>query len=189
MQKPSLLDQWLRFLPLIILVPLTLMLMIGFNLSKPDVHPSALIGKPFPAFYLPQLLSASVGTEPNLEQLSYVNQEALLIDEQPVILVNVWASWCPTCIAEHQQLKRLAEEGVFIVGINYKDALSAADAWLQRLGNPYAFHLIDVDGSLGFDLGVYGTPETFVVEKGKIVYKHVGELNVRAWEKMSVFFE
>lgn len=99
------------------------------------------------------------------------------------VLLNVWATWCPTCRAEHQYLNRLAAQGIRVVGLNYKDDRAKAVAWLNTLGNPYALSLSDSDGMLGLDLGVYGAPETFLIDgNGIIRYRHAGDLNARVWE-------
>jgi cytochrome c biogenesis protein CcmG/thiol:disulfide interchange protein DsbE len=99
------------------------------------------------------------------------------------VLVNVWATWCPTCLAEHGELLRIgAETGIRIVGINYKDERGKALQWLARYGNPYALVIEDPDGTLGVELGVYGAPETFLLDAaGTVVYKHVGDINPRVW--------
>lgn len=99
------------------------------------------------------------------------------------VLLNVWATWCPTCRAEHQYLNRLSAQGIRVVGLNYKDDRAKAVAWLKELGNPYALSLSDSDGMLGLDLGVYGAPETFLIDgRGIIRYRHAGDLNARVWE-------
>jgi cytochrome c biogenesis protein CcmG/thiol:disulfide interchange protein DsbE len=106
------------------------------------------------------------------------------------VLVNVWATWCPTCKAEHAFLNELAKEGVKIVGINYKDDDFKARQWLQAYGNPYLFNIADPDGKLGLELGVYGAPETFLVDsKGIIRAKHIGDLNPAVWDKLQPQFE
>lgn len=108
--------------------------------------------------------------------------ESALTQGKPVLL-NVWATWCPTCRAEHQYLNRLAAQGIRVVGLNYKDDRAKAVAWLNTLGNPYALSLSDSDGMLGLDLGVYGAPETFLIDgNGIIRYRHAGDLNARVWE-------
>ena len=100
------------------------------------------------------------------------------------LLLNVWATWCPTCRAEHQYLRQLALEGVRVVGVNYKDNRQQANAWLRELGNPYIINLDDGDGMFGLDLGVYGAPETFLIDgNGVIRYRHAGELNAEVWER------
>ena len=140
--------------------------------SDPRVLPSALLDRAFPAFSLPRL--DMPGT--------LADQTAL---RGRVHLVNVWATWCPTCKAEHEQLVRIAsEEKVAIVGINYKDDPIAAAEWIQRFGNPYVWTVVDAEGTLGVDLGVYGAPETFLVDaQGVIRFKWVGDVNQRVWNE------
>ena len=98
-------------------------------------------------------------------------------------LVNVWATWCPTCKAEHAELMRIAElTDVRLVGVNYKDVAVKAKRWLVDYGDPYEFVIVDQDGGLGVELGVYGAPETFLLNaEGEVVYKRVGEVNQRIW--------
>ena len=102
-----------------------------------------------------------------------------------LVLVNVWATWCPTCKAEHAELQRIRrEENVRIVGVNYKDDPAAARRWLQEFGNPYEFNIVDPDGSLGVELGVYGAPETFLLDtRGIILYKRIGEITRQVWRE------
>ena len=108
---------------------------------------------------------------------------AALIDGKPLLL-NVWATWCPTCRAEHQFLNELARQGVRVVGLNYKDDRQKAVTWLDSLGNPYALSLFDGSGMLGLDLGVYGAPETFLIDgQGIIRWRHAGDLNARVWRE------
>ncbi len=99
--------------------------------------------------------------------------------------MNVWATWCPTCLAEHGELKRIrAETGLSIVGINYKDEDAEALAWLARHGNPYDFNLVDANGDLGVELGVYGAPETFLLDaEGVVRHKHVGAITATVWQR------
>lgn len=158
------------FLPLLLFIPLGLLLMKGLQLD-PQALESALLDKPMPAFSLPSLDDA----------------DAVLTRDDIVgskSLVNVWATWCPSCRVEHPWLVRLARDhGVRIVGLNYKDDRAAALAWLDRLGNPYALDLFDEAGRLGLDMGVYGAPETFVVDSaGVIRYRHVGVINEQVWQ-------
>jgi len=98
--------------------------------------------------------------------------------------VNVWATWCPTCRAEHDELARIAKNyGLPIIGVNYKDKPELAQRWLAQYGDPYEFHIEDLDGQLGIELGVYGAPESFLLNpEGQIVYKRVGDVNPRIWE-------
>jgi cytochrome c biogenesis protein CcmG/thiol:disulfide interchange protein DsbE len=157
-------------------VPLGVFLLIvgvgyaGFKLNDPHELPSALLGKPFPEFTAPLLGDGA----------TLVDRAALL--GEPV-LVNVWATWCPTCRAEHEQLLRIREStGLRMVGVNYKDDPAKARNWLRQLGDPYEFVVQDLDGSLGVELGVYGAPESFLLDaQGTIVYKRVGDINPRVW--------
>jgi len=104
--------------------------------------------------------------------------------EQKVVLLNVWGTWCPSCRVEHPDLVRLArDEGVPIYGLNYKDNRDAALQWLDELGNPYELVLFDPQGKLGFDLGVYGAPETYIIDsKGIVRFRHVGVVDNELWE-------
>jgi cytochrome c biogenesis protein CcmG/thiol:disulfide interchange protein DsbE len=158
------------FIPLAAFVVIAGLLYAGFSLNDPHVLPSALIGKPFPAFDLPALGDGA--------------QRYTAADVRGPALVNVWATWCPTCRAEHAELLRIHQEtGLPIIGVNYKDDAAQARDWLERLGNPYAFNVVDSTGALGVDLGVYGAPETFLVDaSGTIVYKRVGDVNRTVWE-------
>ncbi len=169
-------------------IPLGVFLLIvgigyaGFKLNDPHELPSALLGKPFPEFSAP-LLQDGVGSKPGDAPAGgerLVDRSALL--GEPV-LVNVWATWCPTCKAEHEQLLRIQDEtGLRIVGVNYKDDPIKARSWLRQLGDPYEFVVQDTDGSLGVELGVYGAPESFLLDaEGTIVYKRVGDINPRIW--------
>lgn len=149
-------------LPLALFIVLAVFLAVGLRLNPKDI-PSPLIDKPAPAFALPIL-----GTPE--KKLS--NQDL----QGKVWLFNVWASWCVSCRQEHPLLLELAKlKLVTLVGLNYKDEAPAAAQWLRQLGNPYDVSIMDVDGRLGIDYGVYGVPETFVVDKhGIIRYKHTG---------------
>lgn len=149
-------------LPLALFIILAIFLAVGLRLNPKDI-PSPLIDKPAPAFALPIL-----GTPE--KKLS--NQDL----QGKVWLFNVWASWCVSCRQEHPLLLDLAKlKLVTLVGLNYKDEAPAASQWLRQLGNPYDVSIMDVDGRLGIDYGVYGVPETFVVDKrGIIRYKHTG---------------
>lgn len=157
-------------------VPLAIFLVIiafgyaGFALNDPHQLPSALLDKPFPDFSAPLLD----------EQSRVVDRQVLL--GMPV-LVNVWATWCPTCKAEHEELMRISQQtDLRIVGINYKDDRVKALRWLADYGDPYDFVLQDLDGTLGVELGVYGAPESFLLDAaGTIIYKRVGDINPRIW--------
>ena len=127
--------------------------------------PSALIDKPAPTFELPSIDGKGPGF--SSKQLT-----------GGVSLVNVWASWCPPCRVEHPLLMRLAKEGVTIYGIDYKDTPAAAKAFLSELGNPFKSLGADRTGRTAIDWGIYGYPETFVVDRtGRIRYRHVGPIS------------
>lgn len=160
-----------------LLVPLCAFILLGALLGtglrlKPREIPSPLIGKAAPAFSLP-LLSES--------------QRALASADLKgkVWLLNVWASWCTPCREEHPFLVALAREQIVpIYGLNYKDDPRAAQEWIQRLGNPYAESVLDRDGKVGIEYGVYGVPETFVIDRsGVIRFKHVGPLTREVWTR------
>ena len=103
--------------------------------------------------------------------------------EGQVSLLNVWATWCVACRVEHPYLKQLAQQGIPLFGINYKDNDVAAQRWLDELGDPYRFNIADHEGTLGLDLGVYGAPETYLVDAtGVIRYRHVGVVDERVWK-------
>ena len=106
-------------------------------------------------------------------------------------LINVWATWCFSCRVEHPYLLQLAEQGVTIYGLNYKDEPLKASQWLVDLGNPYAETVVDQSGDFGLDLGVYGAPETYVIDaKGIIRHRHVGVVDEQVWlEQLQPFFE
>ncbi len=164
----------LLFIPLAVFVVLGVLFWRGLSLD-PNYMPSALLNKPVPEFDLP-LLKA----QENPEGLARANQNNL---KGQVSLLNVWATWCITCREEHEFLVTLKQAGVPIFGINYKDQDADAEAWLARLHNPYVFSVVDSEGHLGLDLGVYGAPETYVVDKqGIIRYKHIGDVNKQVWE-------
>jgi cytochrome c biogenesis protein CcmG, thiol:disulfide interchange protein DsbE len=156
------------FVPLSIFMVLVFFFWRGLSLD-PNAMPSALIDKPFPVFSLT-----------TLQDDQPVYRDSLL---GQVSLVNVWATWCAACKYEHPVLNNLSSEGVRIVGINYKDNNAGAKKWLDELGNPYAFNIVDTDGVLGVDLGVFGAPETYLVDKkGIIRYKHVGIVDRKVWD-------
>jgi len=97
-------------------------------------------------------------------------------------LVNVWASWCITCLVEHPFLTKLSDENIQIVGLNYKDSPEKANAWLQKNGNPYIFSIYDPRGDLAFDLGVTGAPESFLLIDNQVIAHIQGEMTQRKWE-------
>lgn len=149
-------------LPLILFIVMAIFLAIGLNL-KPSEIPSPLLDKPAPTFTALKLL------QPN-EKLATSDLKG------QVWLFNVWASWCVSCREEHPVLNEFAKQkAVTIIGLNYKDDPAAAKSWLDTLGNPYNVSIMDQDGRIGLDWGVYGVPETFVIDKkGVVRYKHTG---------------
>lgn len=161
------------FAPLAIFAVVLLLGYIGFQLEDPHRLPSALIGKPFPDFQA-QRLAGGDG--------ALVGREDLL--GSPT-LVNVWATWCPTCKAEHEELLHIrARAPVRIIGVNYKDDPAKARRWLRDYGDPYEFNLVDLDGALGVELGVYGAPETFLLNAaGEVVFKQVGAVTEAVWRR------
>lgn len=158
-------------LPLVVFVALALLLGVGLQLNPREV-PSPLVNKAAPAFSLPQLHQPDRTLGP----------EAL---RGQVWLLNVWASWCTSCRLEHPVLVDLARSArVPIYGLNYKDQRADALVWLERFGNPYQATMFDPKGLVGLDYGVYGTPETFVIDQqGVIRHKQVGPLTVEVLEK------
>ncbi len=161
-----------RFLlPLGIFVVLVVFLAIGLNRDPREV-PSPLVGKPAPAFELPQLHQPEAKFAPKEMQ-------------GKVWLLNVWASWCVSCRQEHPILVDLAKAGIVpIYGLNYKDPRDDALKWLKQFGDPYVLSIADVEGRVGIDYGVYGVPETYVIDKaGVIRYKQIGPVTQDALEK------
>ena len=171
--------------PLIGFATLVLLLAVGLNLNPRDI-PSPLVGKPAPAFTLPQLHAPEQTFSPKDMQ-------------GKVWLLNVWASWCVSCRQEHPILVEMAKsKTVALVGLNYKEvrgdggidadkinpateqqqAIARAAAWLANYGNPYTLTVIDLDGRVGIDYGVYGVPETYVIDKAGIIrMKHTGPIS------------
>lgn len=156
----------MRFiLPLVIFLVLSSFLYVGLSLDPREV-PSPLIGKTAPAFSLPLL------QDPN-------KQFAAQDMKGQVWLLNVWASWCTACKDEHPVLMDLAQRNVVpILGLNYKDKREEGEAVLRKSGDPYLLTVFDADGKIGFDYGVYGVPETYVIDKQGIIRdKLIGAVN------------
>jgi cytochrome c biogenesis protein CcmG/thiol:disulfide interchange protein DsbE len=151
-------------IPIAIFVALLALLGIGLKLDPREV-PSPLIGKPAPHFELPEL-----------------HQAARTFSERDMLgkvwVLNVWASWCVSCREEHPVLLDLAASGaVPVYGLNYKDRREDGLAWLKGMGDPYKISIFDFDGRVGIDYGVYGVPETYVIDKSGIIrYKRIGPL-------------
>ncbi len=157
--------------PLAAFVVLAVLLGVGLKLNPREV-PSPFIGKAAPAFSLPLLADAT-------RQLAPSDMQGR------VWVLNVWASWCAPCREEHPLLVAAArEQQVALVGLNYKDDPRNAQEWLRKLGDPYIATAVDRDGRVGIDYGVYGVPETFVIDKAGIVrFKHVGPLTQQVWTR------
>ncbi|MFT4727045.1 MAG: cytochrome c biogenesis protein CcmG/thiol:disulfide interchange protein DsbE [Granulosicoccus sp.] len=160
----------LKLIPLVIFVALAGFLFKGLALD-PAKLPSPLIGKLAPEFTV-----ARLPRTPNDPQLGNFSNHDL---DGQVWVLNVWASWCGPCVQEHPYLVSLAQQRpVPLVGLNYKDLPEDAQPWLARLGDPFTHLLDDRRGDVGLDWGVYGVPETFVIDKaGKVRFKHVGPVD------------
>jgi cytochrome c biogenesis protein CcmG/thiol:disulfide interchange protein DsbE len=157
--------RYLRYLvPLAIFTLLVAFLYRGLSLD-PKLVPSPLVGKPIPTFTLTRLDNPAV----TISDADFKGKVSLL---------NVWATWCVSCRREHEVLVQLAKTGqVEIYGLNYKDDRTDANRWLAQLGNPYVANAFDSDGRVGIDWGVYGAPETFIIDReGIIRHKHIGPL-------------
>lgn len=162
---------WL-FIPLIAFVAVGVFLYMGLH-KDPTLLPSARIDKPFPAFSLPSLEQP----DQTLTEKAFAGKPAL---------VNIWATWCPTCKEEHAFLNHLKnDKGITIYGVNFQDDPDKARQWLKDYDNPYQKIVVDEQGTLGVDLGVYGAPETYVIDaKGTILYRQVGAVNAENWPKI-----
>ena len=153
---------WLALIPPVVFAALAGLFFGGMYRDDPDALPSTLVGQPAPRVAL-----TPVGTVPPFDS-------SVLADGQ-VKIVNYWASWCAPCRVEHPQLMRLADEGLPIYGINYKDDSDKALAFLTELGDPYVGIGADRAGRVAIDWGVYGVPETFVVDgNGKVILRFAG---------------
>lgn len=157
------------FIPFAVFLILSGLLYMGLSLD-PNELPSVLIGKPVPEFSLPDLHNP----ENNITPATMKGKPYLL---------NVWATWCPSCKYEHPYLIKLAEMGVPIYGVNYKDDTDKARKLLEDTGDPYMANIVDEEGSLIMALGVYGAPETFIVDADGIIrYRLVGVVNEEIWK-------
>ena len=159
--------RFLLFLPLLVALVVGVVLFAGIG-KDPTKLESALVGKQVPEFSLRDLHNPDA----MLDQSLFRGQVSLL---------NVWGTWCPACKDEHDDLMWLAEEkGVNIIGLNYKDDPDDARRWLAQFGNPYSHSMVDRDGRMGIHWGVYGVPETFVVDsQGVVRHKHIGPLSLQ----------
>ena len=166
--KKSQIKIWF-LIPLIVFVGFIIMLYL--RLGQPtDIVTNTALERPVPSFELPLLSDTSrMMTNDNLPK-------------QP-FLMNVWGSWCPTCIVEHPFLMQLEERGVNLVGVNYKDDIGDALGYLNRGGDPFSMSIQDLSGQFALDLGLTGAPETFVVDGQGIIRQHiVGEINESNWQ-------
>ncbi len=157
-------------IPIIAFVLLVVVFRVGLE-RDPTFVPSPLIGKPAPEFRLPRL--------------QYPDQQVTDADLRgQVSLLNVWATWCVGCRQEHATLNEIAARGtVPIYGLNWKDDRDLAIRWLEQLGNPYVATAVDGDGRVAIDWGVYGAPETFLIDaNGVILYRHISPLTLETWE-------
>ena len=160
-------NQSLRFL-IIILPILILIFFTRVLLIDEDTQLATFEAKNFPTFELDDLNGRPVQSE----SLGGIK------------LINVWASWCIACLVEHPFLTELSENNVGIIGLNYKDSDTKANAWLQKHGNPYLFSIYDPRGDLAFDLGVTGAPESYLLINNKVVGHIQGEMNQIKWENI-----
>ena len=159
---------WLWLIPLLMFAGLAVLL--GSRLGEdPEVQVSQMVGKPLPAFSLPNLSDGTLLTAQNLPKVPY--------------LLNVWGSWCPSCVFEHPKLLEIAAQGVPIVGVNYKDEQTDALSYLAKHQNPFVLNLQDQAGGLGLDLGLTGAPESFVVDAAGVIRLHVvGVIDADNWQ-------
>ena len=160
-----------KLIPLILFIVITVFLYLSLN-SDSSKLPSPLLGKMFP----------------NIEAKDFYSNDSVLLADlfsENMSLVNVWASWCVTCRQEHQMMMKIANnKDLQLIGINYKDTRTDGEKFLEIMGNPFDVIIFDPNGKIGLDLGVYATPETFLVnQQGVILYKHIGAINSKVWEE------
>jgi len=160
-----------KFIPLILFLFIAVFLYFSLN-SNSSKLPSPLLGKMFP----------------NIEAKDFYSDESVLLTDlfsDNISLVNVWASWCVTCRQEHQMMMKIAKNNnLQLIGINYKDTRADGERYLEVMGNPFDVIVFDPSGKIGLDLGVYATPETFLVnQQGVILFKHIGAIDSKVWEE------
>ena len=160
-----------KFIPLILFLFIAIFLYFSLN-SNSSKLPSPLLGKMFP----------------NIEAKDFYSDESVLLTDlfsDNISLVNVWASWCVTCRQEHQMMMKIANnKDLQLIGINYKDTRADGERYLEVMGNPFDVIVFDPSGKIGLDLGVYATPETFLVnQQGVILFKHIGAIDSKVWEQ------
>ncbi|HEY4714349.1 MAG TPA: DsbE family thiol:disulfide interchange protein [Aquirhabdus sp.] len=159
--------QLLWLLPLTLFLGLAVVLWTRLGVD-PKIVPQATTDQMLPSFHLPNLTNGQLLTNANLPS-------------KPFIL-NVWGSWCPTCVVEHPYLLKMQQQGVVLVGLNYKDQPLDALAYLAQRGNPFVLNLQDFSGDFGIDLGVTGAPESFVIDQDHRIRMHIlGEINDEVW--------
>jgi len=162
---------WRYLVPVGVFAILIGFFVVGLNRDKETI-PSPLIGKPAPQF-----------------DLSTVEDPSRRVGSQDfagkMYVLNVWATWCSGCRQEHEALLEIASRGeVPLVGLNWKDDLDLAQRWLRELGNPYVASGFDVEGRVAIDWGVYGAPETFLIDSsGKVLFKHIAPITIEIWER------
>lgn len=152
-----------------LLVPISIIVFFAYVISQSQNEASQPLNLELPEFQL-QTLDDKTLSEKDISSGTY--------------LINVWASWCITCMVEHPYLSKLSNNGIKIVGLNYKDDRSDALAWLNKFDNPYDLIIHDFKGTLALDLGVTGAPETFLVNNGKVVAHYQGEVNQTVWNEV-----
>ena len=152
---------------IVFIVPTTFLLLFFMILTNEDTYP----GADYDQFLIPEF-ELKV-----LDNTITVNNDLLNGD----YVLNVWASWCITCIIEHPYLTSLSKNGIPVIGLNYKDEQEDAIIWLKKYGNPYQTILHDYKGNLALDLGVTGAPETFLISDGRVVAHYQGEVNDQIW--------
>ena len=160
-----------KLIPLILFVFIVVILYFSLNATSSKL-PSPLLGKMFP----------------NIEAKDFYSDESILLTNlfsEKMSLVNVWASWCVTCRQEHQMMMKIANnKDLQLIGINYKDTRIDGERYLEMMGNPFDVIFFDPIGRIGLELGVYATPETFLVDqRGVILYKHIGAIDTKVWEE------
>ena len=160
-----------KLIPLILFVVIAVFLYFSLNATSSKL-PSPFLGKKFPS----------------IEGRNFYSDESVLLPDlfsEKMSLVNVWASWCVTCRQEHQMMMKLANnKDLQLIGINYKDTRADGERYLEIMGNPFDIIVFDPSGEIGLDLGVYATPETFLVDQqGVILYKHIGAIDPKVWEE------
>ena len=160
-----------KFIPFFLFVVIAAFLYFSLNDTSSKL-PSPLLGKMFPS----------------IEAKDFYSDESVLLTNlfnEKISLVNVWASWCVTCRQEHQMMMKIANnKDLQLIGINYKDKRVDGERYLEMMGNPFDVIVFDPIGKIGIELGVYATPETFLVDqKGVILYKHIGAIDSQVWEQ------